>query len=129
MASDLVRIGLVGAGGVGERHARVLSGLPDVAVVGVADPRPDRAEAVAHQWAATAFPDARTLVEAVRPDALYVCVPPFAHGEPEAVAVRHGLPLFVEKPLAADLATAERVAASVSAAGLATATGDRKSVV
>ena len=123
MASDLVRIGLVGAGGVGSRHARVLDDLPDVAVVGVADPDARSAGALASRHGAAAFPDTRSLVDAVRPDALYVCVPPFAHGEPEAVAVEHGLPLFVEKPLAADLATAERVAASVSAAGLATATG------
>ena len=123
VASDLVRIGLVGAGGVGERHARVLSGLPGVAVVGVADTRAYRADAVARRWGAAAFADARTLVETVRPDALYVCVPPFAHGEPEAVAVEHGLPLFVEKPLAADLGTAERIGAEVEAAGLVTATG------
>ena len=110
VASDLVRVGLVGAGGVGARHARVLSGLPGVSVVGVADPDAVRAEALAQRCGAAAFADAATLARSVRPDALYVCVPPFAHGEPEAVAVEHGLPLFVEKPLATDLATTERIA-------------------
>jgi predicted dehydrogenase len=123
VASDLVRIGLVGAGGVGSRHARVLSGLPDVEVVGVADPDVASADRLAGIHGARAFPDAESLARTTRPDALYVCVPPFAHGEPEAVAVEHGLPLFVEKPLATDLATAERIAAEVDAAGLVTATG------
>src|SRR5918997_6236345 len=118
-----VRIGIVGAGGVGERHARVLTGLAGAAVVGVADHDGDRARSVAAASGAGAFPDARTLVESVRPDALYVCVPPFAHGEPERVALEHGLPLFVEKPLAADLATAERIGADIEAAGIISATG------
>jgi myo-inositol 2-dehydrogenase / D-chiro-inositol 1-dehydrogenase len=123
VANDLVRVGLVGAGGVGERHARVLSGLPGVSVVGVADPDAVRAEALAQRCGAAAFADAATLAGSLRPDAFYVCVPPFAHGEPEAVAVEHGLPLFVEKPLATDLATAERIAVEVERAGLVTATG------
>jgi myo-inositol 2-dehydrogenase / D-chiro-inositol 1-dehydrogenase len=124
MSSDQhVRIGLVGAGGVGERHARVLSGLAGVSVVGVADPEPARAETLAGRCDAEAFAAAEPLVAATRPDALYVCVPPFAHGEPEMVAVEHGLPLFVEKPLAADMATAERLGAAIAAAGLTTATG------
>jgi myo-inositol 2-dehydrogenase/D-chiro-inositol 1-dehydrogenase len=62
-------------------------------------------------------------VRIARPDAVYVCVPPFAHGEPEAVAVDHRLALFVEKPLAADLPTAERIGDAIAAAGLITATG------
>ena len=123
VSSELLRVGLVGAGGVGERHARVLSGLPDVGVVGVADPRPARVDEVAQMCGAAAFADARTLVESVRPDALYVCVPPFAHGEPEAVAVEHRLPVFVEKPLAADLETAERIGADIDEAGIVSATG------
>jgi len=123
VASDLVRIGLVGAGGVGSRHARVLSGLPDVEVVGVADPDVASADRLAGIHGARAFPDAESLARTTRPDALYVCVPPFAHGEPEAVAVEHNLALFVEKPLAADLPTAERTGAAIAAAGLVTATG------
>jgi myo-inositol 2-dehydrogenase / D-chiro-inositol 1-dehydrogenase len=121
--SDSVRIGLVGAGGVGDRHARVLSGIRGVTVAGVADPDPRRATRLAARHDAVAVADSRALVEAVRPDALYVCVPPFAHGEPEMVAVEHHLPLFVEKPLAADLATAKRLGAAIADARLVTATG------
>ena len=50
-------------------------------------------------------------------------MPPFAHGDPEEAVLAAGLPFFVEKPLAADLPTAERVARAVSDAGLPTATG------
>jgi len=56
-------------------------------------------------------------------DAVYVCVPPYGHGEPEADAAARGLALFVEKPLACDLATAERLAETIRRAGILTATG------
>jgi predicted dehydrogenase len=118
-----VRVGLVGAGGVGERHARVLTSLPDAHVVAVADQVPERARGVAEQCGAQQFPDAETLIEAADIDAVYVCVPPFAHGEPEMLAVERGLPLFVEKPMAADLSVAEDIGRYVAEAGLLTATG------
>jgi predicted dehydrogenase len=63
------------------------------------------------------------MLERARPDALYICVPPFAHGEPEAAALDAGVPFFVEKPLACDLETAEAIAAAVARSGLITATG------
>ena len=52
-----------------------------------------------------------------------MCVPPFAHGELELDLVQRGLPFFVEKPLAADLETAELIAAAVRSGGLTTAVG------
>ncbi|KWX10711.1 oxidoreductase, partial [Carbonactinospora thermoautotrophica] len=55
--------------------------------------------------------------------ALYICVPPYAHGPAEFAAVEAGVPFFVEKPLATDLRTAEEIAERVAEAGLATATG------
>jgi predicted dehydrogenase len=120
---DIVRVGVVGAGGVAQRHVRVLSGLPGVVVAGIADPLEERAVELAATVDAQPFTDPVALVRGGGLDALYVCTPPFARGVPELLAVDHGLPLFVEKPLAADLATAEAVGARVEAAGLPTATG------
>ncbi len=117
-----LRVGLVGAGGVAQRHARVLSGFDDAAVVAVADVDPARAAALAGAVGAEAVTGVEQVLDA-RPDAVYVCVPPFAHGALEEAVLAAGLPLFVEKPLAADLATAERLAASVARAGVVTATG------
>jgi myo-inositol 2-dehydrogenase / D-chiro-inositol 1-dehydrogenase len=86
-------------------------------------PMPPSADRVAGLHGARSSPDAESLVRTTRPDALYVCVPPFTYGEAEAVAVEHGLALFVEKLLAADLPTAERIGDAIAAAGLVTATG------
>ena len=117
-----IRVGLVGAGGVGARHARVLSGFGDVELAGIWDADRAAADALAADVGAPPAPDLAGLL-ARRLDAVWLCVPPFAHGDLELAVVRAGLPFFVEKPLAADPATAERVAAAVAAAGLPTATG------
>ncbi|MCY7342596.1 MAG: Gfo/Idh/MocA family oxidoreductase [Pseudonocardia sp.] len=118
-----IRIGVVGAGGVAARHVKVLSGMDDAQVVGIADLDPERAGRLAAECGAQAWPDAEAMLAGGRPDAVYICVPPGAHGAPEEVVLAAGRPMFVEKPLAADLATAEGLAARVSAAGVITATG------
>jgi myo-inositol 2-dehydrogenase / D-chiro-inositol 1-dehydrogenase len=117
------RIGLVGAGFIGGRHLDSLSAQDDVRVVAVADPQVERAEQLAARAGARAHPGWQQLLDADELDALYVCVPPHGHGAIEEAAIDRGLPLFVEKPLATDLATAERLAARIEAAGLLTAVG------
>ncbi len=122
-AVPATRIALVGAGGVAQRHASVLAGFDDVELVGIADPRAEAASALAARAGCPAFGDLPSLLAAVSPDAAYVCVPPFAHGQPERLLIERGIPFFVEKPLAAGLEVAEELAAAVARANLLTATG------
>ncbi|GLY93760.1 Gfo/Idh/MocA family oxidoreductase [Actinoplanes sp. NBRC 103695] len=116
------RVGLVGAGGVAQRHARVLSGLPDVQVAGVTDVQPAAARELAAEHGASALPDvAALLAEGV--DAVYVCVPPFAHGPAERAVIEAGLPLFVEKPIEIKLEKARETATLIAQRGLLTGVG------
>lgn len=116
------RVGLVGAGGVAQRHARVLAGFDDVELVGVTDVAPEAASALAAQHGGRACADVAELL-ATELDAVYVCVPPFAHGPAEEAVIEAGVPMFVEKPVAVDLSTAERIADLVARRGLRTAVG------
>src|SRR3954447_859657 len=95
------RIGFVGTGGVAHRHATVLSGFEDVRLVAATDVDPDRAARFAQEHGMVAAADGEQLL-ALELDAVYVCVPPFAHGAPELALLDAGVALFVEKPLAAD---------------------------
>ena len=122
MSADL-RVGLVGAGGVGARHATTLAGLDDVDLVAITDVDPARAETLAADHDARVHPTQADMMGSDRLDAIWLCVPPFAHGEPERLAIEAGLPFFVEKPLGTDLETAEDIARAVQASGLPTATG------
>lgn len=120
---ERTRIGFIGAGGIAHRHFGVLEQFEDVAIVAVADVDLARATEAAARFGARAFDDAARMLEEVKLDALYICVPPFAHGEPERLAIEHRLPFFVEKPVALDSGTAEDVAAAVERLGLVTAVG------
>ncbi|WP_320066271.1 Gfo/Idh/MocA family oxidoreductase [Micromonospora sp. RTGN7] len=116
------RVGLVGAGGVAQRHARVLDGFEDVEILGVADVARGAAEELAGAYRARTFADVDELL-AAGPDVVYVCVPPFAHGPVEEAVIAAGVPMFVEKPVAVDLDTAERIADLVARRGLLTGVG------
>ena len=119
---DKCRIGLIGAGNVGRRHAQVLCSFPDVHFTGITDAFPLKAAALASEAGCRVFGSVEQLLDA-GVDAVYVCVPPFAHGAPETAVLSAGVPLFVEKPLAVTAETAELVGARVAAAGVPTAVG------
>ena len=117
------RLAFIGAGGVARRHAAVLDGFADVTVAGAADPDVSRAEELAARFGARVYADYREMLVCESLDAVYICVPPFAHGAPERAVLSAGLPFFVEKPLAADYATAAALAKEVRAASVPTAAG------
>jgi predicted dehydrogenase len=123
VTTDATRAAVIGCGFIGTRHLRNLAAWDDVAVVAVADPDAARAAAAAGAAGARAYTDPAELIAREALDAVWICVPPFAHGEPERAAADRGLPFFVEKPLAADLGTAERIAAAVADADLLTSVG------
>jgi myo-inositol 2-dehydrogenase/D-chiro-inositol 1-dehydrogenase len=118
-----VRVGMVGAGAVATRHVRTLQAIDGVTVAAVADPAPERAGRLAEAAGAVAYAGHLDMLESERLDAVYVCVPPFAHGAPELAVVDAGLPLFVEKPVAIDLATAESIAARLAERPVLTCAG------
>jgi predicted dehydrogenase len=117
------RVGLIGAGGIATRHAATVAACQHAELVAVADPAPDRAATLALRYGAAPFAGAEELLNGPELDAVLVCVPPFAHGAPELALIEAGLPFFVEKPLAVDLDTAERIAARLDGTGLLTGTG------
>jgi len=120
---DPMKLGFIGAGGIAHRHFGVLETMADVQITALADPDAARAAEAAQRTGARAYSDHKAMLGAEELDAVYICVPPFAHGEPERDCLARGLPFFVEKPLSLDLAVAEEIAAAVEASGLITAAG------
>ncbi len=118
-----IRLGFIGVGGIAQRHLGVLETFGDVEFTGFADPEFDRAVTAASRFGARAYRRPDELLDDPDLDAVYICVPPFAHGEAERLAIRRGLPFFVEKPLSLDGALAEAIASEVAAADLITAVG------
>jgi predicted dehydrogenase len=123
LATSKTRVGFVGAGIIANRHVGNLLAFEDVQVAAVADLVPDRATTLAARAGCPAYADLDHMLDRESLDAVYICVPPYAHGAPEQAVIARGLPFFVEKPLAVDLATAEDIAQRVRGTDLVTGTG------
>ncbi|HVR95921.1 MAG TPA: Gfo/Idh/MocA family oxidoreductase [Thermoanaerobaculia bacterium] len=100
-------MGVIGAGAMGRNHVRILSSLPGAELVGVHDPRPEAAEAMASEHGARVFPRLEDLAGEI--EAAVLAAPTVAHAEVGCELLVRGLHLLVEKPLAASLAEADRL--------------------
>src|SRR6266498_3532474 len=110
-----MRVGLVGVGRIGVLHAETLADNPQVSQLRIADADPARAREVAGKVGATVTGLRELFSGAV--DALVVAAATGAHAELVQRGAEAGLPVFCEKPLAADVAGTRRVLARVAAAG------------
>ena len=109
MSHDRVRVALIGLGTMGRNHLRVLMERPDVEVVAVADPdRPTRERAVALSGA-RGYEAVGALFSEEHVDAAIVAAPTTMHLGAGLAALGAGVPLFVEKPLAATVAEAREL--------------------
>ena len=113
MAAPL-RVGLAGLGSMGRNHLRHLSAREGCILTAVADPVADvLADAVA-KTGATGFADPLAMIEEAELDAVVIASPTTTHAQLAQAAITRGLPLLVEKPLAA---TVEEGIALVEVAG------------
>jgi predicted dehydrogenase len=115
------RVAVVGAGHLGRIHARILAHSPRAELVGVVDTDEARAGEVAAGLGCRALGGIADLPRDV--EAAVVAVPTSAH---EAVAVpllRRGIACLVEKPIAPDLAAADRILAAAEEGGALLAVG------
>ena len=120
---EKTRLGFIGAGGIAHRHFGVLRTMEDVQITAVCDPDEARARQAAEATGAVAYSDHDAMLAAEDLDAVYICVPPFAHGAPERACIAKSLPMFIEKPVSLDLALAEEIGEAIKTAGLITAVG------
>jgi predicted dehydrogenase len=109
-------VGVVGVGALGRHHARHLAGLDEARLVGVYDVDLERARAVAGELGTTAFDDLDALLG--RTEAVTVAVPTPAHASVGVRALAAGVPVLMEKPLAASVEEADALIGAASARGL-----------
>ena len=118
-----LRIAMIGAGGIARRHLGVLANEPEVVIAAHTGAGIASATENARLYGGTAYPHLGALLDAERIDAAWVCVPPASHGEIERMLLARGIPFMVEKPLAADDALPEALAAEIARSGVPVAVG------
>ena len=134
-----IRIGFIGSGGIAAYHLSHLVRIPETEIVGLCDVNPAQIEKTretvrksageclktggAKELNAKAYTDYRVMLQEEALDAVYICLPPYAHGEIEREVIERGLPFYIEKPVARDMTTALRIRDLVKERGLLTSVG------
>lgn len=125
--SESLRGGVIGAGVFGAYHARQYARLSGVDLAAVYDPHPERAAALAMPLGGRAFATLEEFLEAV--DVVTVASPAAWHAEQALAAVKAGKPVYIEKPIATDVAKAEAVAQEAARRNLVVACGHQERVL
>jgi 2-desacetyl-2-hydroxyethyl bacteriochlorophyllide A dehydrogenase len=117
----VLRMAVVGCGDIGLANARAVAGAGGVELSLCVDIDPALAAAAA-QWGGRATTSLDEAFDRDIVDAVILCVPHDAHVSMAVRAAESGLHVIVEKPLATDLAGAQRAVAAAAAAGVAITT-------
>ena len=102
-----IRVAVIGAGVFGRHHLRVLSQSLNATLVGLVDADPERAAVAAAEHNCLTFATLGELQGNV--DAAVVATPTSLHAEVGCELLESGIDVLVEKPIAADLASARRL--------------------
>ncbi len=111
----------MGVGALGRSHARVARGLARATSSGIFDTDRDRSEAVGREFDVKVRSSLEELL--AESDGVVIAVPTTAHEAVALAAIEAGVHVFVEKPLAADVASADRMLAAAQASGVVVQVG------
>ena len=113
--SNLVNVGVIGVGSLGQWHAKVYAACPGARLAGVCDADPARAREIGERYGAPVYDSPAELAEHV--DAASIVVPTDKHAETALPLIARGLHLLVEKPIAATLEESEAMMAAAARHG------------
>ncbi|HUJ02704.1 MAG TPA: NAD-dependent epimerase/dehydratase family protein, partial [Rhizomicrobium sp.] len=121
--SSPLRAGLIGAGYISEYHADTLRRLPlagqvQVELAGICDLNRERAATIAQRFQIPGiYTSLAEMAAATHLDVVHVLTPPASHAAVTIEALKLGLDVFVEKPLATTVEDCDRIAEAARAAG------------
>ena len=121
---EKTKVAMIGCGGRNKVHLDKLTAIPEVEFVGFCDVVPEKAEAFrAVAGEGKVFSNHTDLLAAVDPDVVYIAVPPHQHGAIEFAVIEKGCHFMVEKPMALEYETAEKIWEAAKAKNLITGVG------
>ncbi len=115
--SEQIRFGLIGCGRVSPRHLQSIAELADAKLVAVCDVIASRVERVAKEHNAVAYADYRRMLERRDIDVVNICTPSGMHAQMSIDALQAGKHVICEKPMAMNLADADRMIATAKSTG------------
>jgi UDP-N-acetyl-2-amino-2-deoxyglucuronate dehydrogenase len=111
------KIAVIGAGAIAQKHAQILSELPNAVFAGCCDAGSGRAADVCGQWGGTVYKDWQEVLGDLSIDTVIVAAPSGFHMEPTVAAARAGKHVLCEKPLEISIERINLMIAAHQAAG------------
>lgn len=118
MSETTLRVGLVGAGGIGKIHLARYANVSRAALAAVCDPVEGAAQAAAEGIGAAAYSSLDEMLTHEKLDAVDICTPTSVHAVAAHRAIEAGLHVLCEKPLAQDPTTARSIVDAAAARGV-----------
>ncbi|TIX83343.1 MAG: Gfo/Idh/MocA family oxidoreductase, partial [Mesorhizobium sp.] len=112
-----VKLAVLGAGLIGKRHIQHVLAEPSAQLSAVVDPSLV-GETIAKEASVKWFTSFADMVAADRPDGIIVATPNQAHVQNGLEAVEAGVPALIEKPIADDIISGEKLIAAAEAKGV-----------
>src|SRR6266852_5911862 len=104
---QLPRVAVIGAGAFGQNHCRVVHESERAQLAAIVDTDSARAHEAAARYQTIALADARDLPGKI--DAAIIAAPTTVHADIGCYLLDAGIDVLVEKPIASDLASADRL--------------------
>lgn len=108
----MIKIGLIGIGGMGGVHFNVYKNLKDVQVTAVADVRTDMAKEKVDDDSINIYASLDELLASEKVDIIDICTPSYLHCELSIKALQHGVHVLSEKPMSLSAEDCEKIIAA-----------------
>ena len=118
---DIIRTAVIGAGKMGEIHARVYSKLPQSRLVAVVDTDFQKARKLAKKYNCQAFEKPDEILDTV--DAVTVATPTSSHQKIAKLFIENNIAVLIEKPLAANIEQGRKIVELAKSKNLVAAVG------
>lgn len=120
---EKINVGFIGVGGIAAKHLENIHNNEHASIVAVCDIDPDRVRQAGEQYGVNTYVNVDDMLQNESLHALFVCVPPFAHGVIEEKAASRGIHLMVEKPVGLNLPNVKGKEKVIADSGIICATG------
>jgi predicted dehydrogenase len=119
----MLKAAVIGAGSIGQNHARVYHDMEGVELVGIADQNAQTAAKIGGRFSVPHYTDFNKLIEEHKPDLVTVSVPTSLHYDVGSQIIEKGIHVLVEKPITTTIEQGEQLIELAKKKGVVLAVG------
>ena len=113
-----MRVAVIGVGGMGEAHVESATLLDETQLVGVCDIVEETAQRIGEKYSAPWFTDYRRMYRKAKPEMVVVATPHPLHVKPAIDAMKRGIHVLCEKPIASTVSDGDKMIAAAEEHGV-----------